>query len=155
MPSSSNSREFEPRSAKDASAGQPTPSRSCFPTWGLGVPSSTAVSAVFCSTATFTEVGQAADNKTSQLLAHWNGQTETEATWEDEINFKAAYPNFNLKDKVSFEEVGDDTMVARPSTIDPISKLYEPSDRTHDNQKPKDTRPQRAKRALEWMRDYC
>ncbi|XP_014519802.1 uncharacterized protein LOC106776848 [Vigna radiata var. radiata] len=41
-----------------------------------------------------------------QLLIQWEGMDESEATWEDKDAFIAAYPSFNLEDKVVFKEGG-------------------------------------------------
>ncbi|GJU25682.1 ty3-gypsy retrotransposon protein [Tanacetum coccineum] len=45
----------------------------------------------------------------SQVLVQWMGGSPEEATWEWLSDFQAAYPTFNLEDKVVFEGGGNDT----------------------------------------------
>ncbi|MCI05977.1 hypothetical protein A2U01_0027032, partial [Trifolium medium] len=40
--------------------------------------------------------------QTQQVLIKWNGRTMDEATWEDIVNVKNQFPEFNLEDKVAF-----------------------------------------------------
>ncbi|GKE14949.1 ty3-gypsy retrotransposon protein [Tanacetum coccineum] len=44
-----------------------------------------------------------------QVLVQWMGGSPEEATWEWLSDFQAAYPTFNLEDKVVFEGGGNDT----------------------------------------------
>ncbi|GKE20188.1 ty3-gypsy retrotransposon protein [Tanacetum coccineum] len=44
-----------------------------------------------------------------QVLVQWIGGSPEEATWEWLSEFKAAYPTYNLEDKVVFEAGGNDT----------------------------------------------
>jgi hypothetical protein len=41
-----------------------------------------------------------------QLLAHWEGRTVTDATWEPITEFKERYPTFQLADKLFVGEEG-------------------------------------------------
>ncbi|WVZ26157.1 hypothetical protein V8G54_004701 [Vigna mungo] len=45
-------------------------------------------------------------SRISQVLVHWAGLSETEATWEDLKDFVQAYPDFNLEDKVNLDGQG-------------------------------------------------
>ncbi|GJX09473.1 ty3-gypsy retrotransposon protein [Tanacetum coccineum] len=44
-----------------------------------------------------------------QVLVQWAGRSPEDATWEGLSEFQKAYPNYDLEDKVSFEERGNDT----------------------------------------------
>ncbi|MCI22727.1 hypothetical protein A2U01_0043903, partial [Trifolium medium] len=46
--------------------------------------------------------------ESNQLLIHWKGKNVEEATWEDELMIRSQFPNFDLEDKVLFEEGGID-----------------------------------------------
>ncbi|KAJ1394465.1 hypothetical protein SESBI_34167 [Sesbania bispinosa] len=82
---------------------------------------------------------------------HWQGlMREEELPYLRVLVISTIFPQGGCR----FWSVSD-TVVAGPSTIDPISNLYKPSDQTHDNQKPKDTRPQEPREPPEWKRDYC
>ena len=43
-----------------------------------------------------------------QLLIQWEGQDPSDATWENTHEFQQDFPDFNLEDKVSFEDKGND-----------------------------------------------
>ncbi|GKC89011.1 ty3-gypsy retrotransposon protein [Tanacetum coccineum] len=47
-----------------------------------------------------------------QVLVQWAGRSPDDATWEGLSEFQKAYPNYDLEDKVSFEERGNDTLRA-------------------------------------------
>lgn len=44
-----------------------------------------------------------------QILVQWQGLPELESTWEDTEQFRAAYPAFDLEDKVIVNPRSDDT----------------------------------------------
>ncbi|GKD26288.1 ty3-gypsy retrotransposon protein [Tanacetum coccineum] len=44
-----------------------------------------------------------------QVLVQWAGRSPEDATWEGLSEFQKAYPNYDLEDKVSFEERENDT----------------------------------------------
>ncbi|GKC08357.1 ty3-gypsy retrotransposon protein [Tanacetum coccineum] len=46
---------------------------------------------------------------TTQVLVQWTNSSPENATWEGLREFKLAYPDFHLEDKVLFEEEGNDT----------------------------------------------
>jgi len=46
------------------------------------------------------------DNEIQQVLVQWDGLEERQATWEDWLAFKEAYPDSNLGDKVGFNGGG-------------------------------------------------
>lgn len=41
-----------------------------------------------------------------QVLVQWANCPPDEASWEDFVQFQAAFPSFHLEDKVAFEEGG-------------------------------------------------
>jgi hypothetical protein len=47
-----------------------------------------------------------------QVLVHWEGQTASDASWEDVPSFKKRYPSFQLEDKL-FQNGGGDVRWGR------------------------------------------
>ncbi|GJX85258.1 ty3-gypsy retrotransposon protein [Tanacetum coccineum] len=52
-----------------------------------------------------------------QILVQWIGESPEEATWEWLTEFRAAYPTYNLEDKVVFEEGGNDTSTGQDVVV--------------------------------------
>lgn len=42
------------------------------------------------------------------MLVHWEGQSEDDATWVDEVHFCAQFPEFYFEDKTIFKQQGID-----------------------------------------------
>jgi len=44
-----------------------------------------------------------------KVLIQWEGTSPLEASWEDIVTIEAHYPQYNLRDKIVLEELGNDT----------------------------------------------
>nr|GFC24996.1 chromo domain-containing protein [Tanacetum cinerariifolium] len=50
---------------------------------------------------------------TRQVLVQWAGGSPEEATWEWLSEFQKAYPNYNLEDKIAFEDRRNDAQAVK------------------------------------------
>jgi hypothetical protein len=50
---------------------------------------------------------QGTTTEDAKVLIQWKGLFPEDATWEDYEDIRATYPEFNLEDKVSLEDIGD------------------------------------------------
>ncbi|GJZ44771.1 ty3-gypsy retrotransposon protein [Tanacetum coccineum] len=78
-----------------------------------------------------------------QVLVHWEGQSTTDATWEDLRDFVQDFPSFNLEDKVVSHGMGNDPHTNKEH------QANGPSVQPMDN-----TRPKRERKAPSKFSDY-